>query len=444
MKRILMSVNGPLVACFLVIAAATLNARPLKACPFCLAPLQTWSEVVRDADVVCLAKLISADAGEDGAAASAVLQVTKSHKGSQFAVGQTIHVKQYVYGKPGDLFLMTGQRKAPESRRLVETFATDADGNAVAGGGPCRFPTKKDLQQKPAIRQVAATDADRTDVESEAKKVLTWNYIEATSNTVYDYIVSAPKMDADDRLTYFLPFLEHAESQIAADAWGEFANADYETICKVRTKFDSDKLRQWITQADTSPERLGLYGMMLGLCGNQDDAAFLRRQILSGSSDELRFGIEGLMGGLLLITKERGLEFLEQQLITRSDVTGAESLAVIQALQFAWTYEPDLIAKDRLRSALHPYLEKSSVRELVIRNMARWNDWSGLEKLPPLFEVAAADRDSGTQRAIIGYLLTCRKSESAEPSLQQRADSVLEEIRSAEPRLVRMMERDIR
>ncbi|MCR9197838.1 MAG: hypothetical protein NXI04_04305 [Planctomycetaceae bacterium] len=443
MKRILMWVGCTLAICFLVAGTTTLHA-----CPFCLAPLQTWSEVVRDADVVCLAKLISADAGEDGGTASAVLQVTKSHKGRQFAGGQTIHVKQYVYGKPGDLFLMTGQLKVPESRTLVETFATDADGNAVAGSetdrGQGPIPTKDDARQKPTIRQVSATDSERTDVESAARKVLTWNHIEATSDTVYDYIVSAPKMDVDDRLTYFVPFLEHAEPQIAADAWGEFANADYEIICKLRTEFDSQKLRQWITQADTSPERLGLYGMMLGLCGNQDDAAFLRRQILNGSSDELRFGIEGLMGGLLLITKEQGLAFLEQQLITRSDVTGAESLAVIQALQFAWTYEPDLIAKDRLRSALHPYLQKSSVRELVIRNMARWNDWSGLEKLPPLFEVAAADRDSGTQRAIIGYLLTCRKNESAEESLQQRADSVLEEIRTAEPRLVRMMERDMR
>lgn len=434
MKRILMW-----LACVVIAGTTTLNA-----CPFCLAPLQTWSEVVHDADVVCLARLVSADPGKSGGQPSAVLQVTKSHKGDQFQVGQTVHVRQFVYGKPGDLFLMTGQWRAAETRQLVETFATDEDGNAIQEG---------------PIRQVSATDTpksdtpepdtpkshpSKTDDRSTLPKVMTWNYVEATSDQVYDYIVSAPDLDAKNRLSYFLTFLEHKESQIAADAWGEFANSDYKSICRHRGEFDRTKLRHWITQADTSPERLGLYGMMLGLCGNADDAAFLRKQILSGSSDELRFGIEGLMGGLLLITKDEGLEFLRTQLITRADVTGVESLAVIQALQFAWTYEPDLIAKDKLQRALHPYLEKSSVRELVIRNMARWNDWSGLEKLPPLFAAAAVDKDSGTQRAIIGYLLTCRKSESAAPQQRQRASLLIEEIRTTEPRLVRMMERDIR
>lgn len=413
---------------------------PASACPFCLAPLQTWSEIVSEADAVCQARLVSSHAGDDDRQPWAVLEFTSVHKGERFKAGEQIRLEQYVYGKPGDLFLMTGRLQVPSDQKLVETFATDADGKPVAPG-------------KGAVQQVSATTdaggdnranpADNRTTDAAATRVMQWDYVEAMSEQTCRYILEAPALDAANRLTYFLRFLEHTESGIASDAWGEFANADYTTICKVRSEFDAAALREWIVRKDTSPERLGLYGMMLGLCGDAADAAFLRQQILGGSTDELRFGVEGLMGGLLLIAPEEGLAFLEEQLILRADLGGAESLAVVQALQFVWTYEPDLISKDRLRAALHPMLDKASVREIVIRNMSRWNDWSAVSQLAELYD-DAADNDPGTVRAIVGFLLTCRKAATADEASRQQAERLLKTIEAAQPRIVRMMKMQIR
>lgn len=404
------------LTCGLLIAGTS----TLDACPFCLAPLQTWSEIIDEADVVCLAKLISVDEGSDQRNPHAMLEVTRIHKGTRFHRTDRIRVERYLSGKPGALFLMTGRMQEDLSGGLVETFATDADGNTVTESKP-----------DSPIRKVAATDADTSN--NSLQLVFQWNDIEATTTDRYNYMTSAPSPKSDDRLLYFLPFLEHADTSIASDAWGEFANADYQTIRAIRSEFPPEKLRKWIGQSNTSPERLGLYGMMLGLCGDTDDAAFLRKHIIIGSTDELRYGIEGLMAGLMLIRGEEGLSFIESQVI-QTDVEGRQIFAVMQALKFVWSYESDLISKDRLRAALHPLLKHESVRELAIRDLSRWEDWSAISKLETVYE-EAIHNDRSTVVTITRFLMSCEKSASANETQKKDARELLDRILAAQPDL---------
>ena len=398
------------------------------ACPFCLAPMQTWSEMVAESEVVCLAKLVTVTEGSRTETAYSVLEVSSIHKGKQLLTESTVRIEDHLYGKPGDLFLLKGSMQAPAGTKLVETFATDADGAALNGRSP--------------IQKVSAT-TDTTD--SAEVKSLEWDFMERVSKESYSYVTEAPSPDspASERLTYFLPFLEHSDPLIAADAWGEFANSAYEDITAMRSQLPRKKLRGWISQADTSPERLGLYGMMLGLCGNKSDAVFLKRQIGQPSADEIRFGVEGLMGGLLLLTGEDGLKFLEETRLQASGVSDMESLATVQALQFVWTYEPELFAKDRLRKSLHPTLQNSALREIVIRDLARWNDWTITPQLAEIYQANTED-DPGSLRAIVGYLLTCCKSDVASETQIADAAELLEQIRETDPKVVKMVERTLR
>lgn len=386
--------------------------------------MQTWSEMVAESEVVCLAKLISVSEATATKPAHSIVEVTSIHKGKKQLTETRIRVDEHIYGKPGDQFLLKGNMQDSSPVKLLQTFATDSDGQL--------------LDRDSGIQTVSAT-------KPATSRSLEWDYIEKVTPDSYRYITEtpAPETAATDKLTYFLPFLEHSDPLIAADAWGEFANSAYENIVAIRTQLPREKLRVWIAKEDTSPERLGLYGMMLGLCGDKSDAEFLRKQIGQGNSDEIRFGIEGLMGGLLLLTGEEGLEFLEKTRLRNSNTSALESLATVHALQFIWTYESNLIPKNKLRTALHPMLNNDSVREIVIRDLARWNDWSLVNQLERLYQTNQQD-DPGSTRAIVGYLITCQKSTAASAEQIDQAKEVLDRIRKEQPRVVRMVEGSLR
>lgn len=400
------------------------------ACPFCLAPMQTWSEMVAESDVVCLAKLLSVSDGTSADSSFSMLEITSIHKGKELLGRKQIRIDEHFYGKPGDLFLLKGSMQDSSPVKLVETFATDSDGKQLT--------TESKTQPESKIQTVSATKPAMT-------SSLKWDFIEKVSEASYRYITEAPAPDADPikKLTYFLAFLEHSDPLIAADAWGEFANSKYEDIVAIRSQLPREKLRTWIAQKDTSPERLGLFGMLLGLCGNDNDAEFLRQQINQGSGDDIRFGVEGLMGGLLLLSGEDGLQFIEESRMQNPEASALESLAIVHALQFVWTYESELIPKERLRKSLHPMLANEAVREIAITDLSRWNDWSLVSKLEQIYTTSHED-DPGSTRAIVGYLTTCQKSDAATAEQVAQAAALLDRIRQEQPRLVRMVETSLR
>ena len=415
----------------LTIAVLTLTvfSSAVSACPFCLAPMQTWAEMIAEAEVVVLAKLLVTHEGSQTEKPYALLEIVEIHKGHDVRpAGKRVRMNEYLYGQAGDLFLLRGGLRDVATPKIIETFATD------------------ELESSPpAIRKVSATDTQDSVVSPATSMTFTWDRADRVSIASYRYVTEAPdpKNEARERLKYFLPFLETEDALVAADSWGEFANASYEDIVANGKLFPADKLRTWIADEQTSPERLGLYGMMLGLCGSARDAAFLRQQIGLPTSEEIRFGIEGLMGGLLLLTGEDGLTFLEDSRLKNATASQFDCFAVVQALQFVWAYEPDLMEKQRLRSALYPMLDRAGLREIAIRDLARWQDWNTAPLLTKVYEDSRAD-DPGTTQAIVGFLFVCLKSGQKDDPNVAAATGLLDKIRTENGRLVRSMERDFR
>ena len=400
-------------------------------CPLCLAPTQTWAELVAEADVVVLARLLSFDKGSDSRKPSAQFRVVSVHNGEELIPGRDLHMDEYVYGKPGETFLLRAERMDPTSLKLIETFATET-GQAPDG------KLRKTADSDAAVRNVSVT-------EKEAGKAdLQWDAPEPVTSAAYRYVVQspAPDMDPAERLKYFLRFLEHTDPFIAGDAWGEFAKAEYEVINGLSHLFSSQKLRGWIVASEMNPERLNLYGLMLGMCGGDSDAVFLKQQI-GPASDDLRFGVEGLMGGLMILDGEKGLRFVEETRLEKPGVDDFEVYAAVQAVHFAWNHEAKRLGRQRIRNALHLTLQNESIREIAIRDLARWEDWTLISKLPSVYAACRTD-DPRTTQAIIGYIVRYQKShaDSAAEGVAT-AMKLLDRIRSDSPGLVRTVERQL-
>jgi len=350
-----------LALCAAVVVCGLIGGLTLvQACPFCSAPTQTLSEQLSGAQAAVLVQWVSGkeanrDEGFVGETEYQIVQLVRdeSHTLKKDA---RILLDRYRVAKPGDLFLLFG---------------------------------------------------------TQINERIEWSSPLEVSEASFNYVVQAPSKESPvtQRLGYYLKFLEYPDPLVADDAYAEFSNAPYGDIVQLASQMPREKLRQWLHSAETKPTRLGLYGLMLGLCGNSEDAAFLKGKVLE-QTDGFRLGIDGVMGGYLLLTGKDGLNVLEQEKLKNTKAPFSETFAAMQSLRFMWEYAPGRIPPDDLRSAMRLLLERPNLADLVIVDLARWSDWSIMNQLMAMYQDPNYQVPS-IKRAIVRFMLIAEKNPAA-------------------------------
>ncbi|MCA9072202.1 MAG: hypothetical protein KDA84_24920, partial [Planctomycetaceae bacterium] len=282
--------------------------------------------------------------------------------------------------------------------------------------------------------------------------VLLWDAPKPISEIGYQYLKQAPAPESPkrQRLQYFVRFLEYPDPLLSNDAYYEFAGADYQDLMLIKDSFSREKLRKWIDDPKTLASRLGLYGLMLGLCGNESDAELLKEKILD-DADKTRLGIDGIMGGYLLITGDQGMDLLEEAKVKNPKAPLADVHATMAAFRFLWDFGEGVIPKARLRSAVRQLLDRSEVADLAIADLARWQDWSVQDRLMALYKKGDPSNPLGEiaiRRAVIRYMIasTLDQPQSDDPSAPlpshvTKGKEHLETLRKLDPKTVAQCER---
>ena len=385
------------VAASLILAIAAGSA---LACPFCSAPSLTLTEQVGQADAVILTQWTAAEEGDEkqpGSTTVEVVEIVKAPEGT-VAKGDRITLAGYREGKSGDLFFLTGTK-----------------GTTIEWGSP-----------------LEVTEAS------------------------YQYIVQAPSKETptQKRLEYFVRFLEYPDELVAADAYGEFANAPYEDITPLADRLPAKELRTWVSDPETTPTRLGLYGLLLGLCGTKEDAEIMKEKITEPTQD-FRLGIDGVISGYLMLAGEEGLDVIDETKLANENAAFSETYAAMSALRFMWQYSTR-IPKDRLRESMRILLDRPELADLVIADLARWEDWSVQERLMTLYGAEGYNIPS-IKRSIVRYMLASAKQgkrppgtpkQEAQPAADEpkpehsiQALAHLEQLREKDPKTVKEAER---
>jgi hypothetical protein len=278
----------------------------------------------------------------------------------------------------------------------------------------------------------------------------------------FEYMRNSPgtKVPAVKRLGYYLPYLENPDRMIGDDAFAEFANAAYSDVVQLTEQMPREKLRTWLKSSATPSGHVALYGMMLGLCGKEDDAKLLEQRILDKGED-FRLGIDGIMGGYLLLAGEKGLVMLEDQKLKDKSAPFSETYAAMQALRFMWQHGNNRIAIDRLRQSMRILLDRPELADLVIADLARMKDWSVQDQLMSMYEQDQYNIPS-IKRSIVRFMLAAakdtgaKKDETAEgtgnsgaseaPAVQvpahvTHAEKCLEELEQRDPKTVKEAKR---
>jgi hypothetical protein len=346
------------IAVSFVVSAAAASA---AACPFCTQLEPTLAARRDAAAIVAVGEILQQDRQ------TTTVLVHQPLKGAdQLAGRKSLRLSATVGLRPGSLVLLFGDASAAET----------ATGKKIADGNP------------PLTRFTPV----------------------AVSETSLAYFAAAPALrkPAQERLPYFVRFLEHPDPLLAEDAYLEFGHASFDEVRSVADRLPMPKLRDWLADARVAPTHKGFYGLALALAASADDrrdnVEFLRKAILEPASD-FRAGFDGVLGGFLLLSGEPGLALVEERYLVNPRAADGDLRHALTALRFYREYGRDISA-ERLAEAWRKVLTRPEFAEPAVNELARLHDWPAADQIAGLY-TNESYTSPALRRAVVGYLSTC-------------------------------------
>ena len=227
---------------------------------------------------------------------------------------------------------------------------------------------------------------------------------------------------------FFQEYLEDADEMLARDAYDEFAKIPYKGVVALKDKMHRDRLLDWIQDLEIPASRRRLYFTMLGVCGIPEDAQLLEKMIRSDDR-KMKAGLDAMIACYLILRGPEGLLLVEDLFLTNEQAEYADTYAAIMAIRFHGT-ETQVIEKPRLVQALRHMLRRPELADLVIPDLARWEDWEVMPQLVELFR-QADEKSSWVRVPVINYLRVCPLPE---------AKRQIEELAKIDPEAVKRAE----
>lgn len=339
---------------FLAAASFTLAAAVAVACPFCSAVSQTLRQEMQAMDAVAIATAVHGDISRNQESGEVTMKIDKVLKGQDLiTAGQEVRAIYY-----GDV---------AKGRRFM-----------ISGVDP------------PALQ---------------------WSCLPLTerSEAYVQKVTEIADQDALTRLRFYHQYLNDEEQMLSRDAYDEFAITPYEVVQQLAPDMNHDQLVEWISDPETPTDRQRLYLTMLGVCGSKDDVPMLETMLRS-TQKSTRGGLDALIACYLTLAGESGIPLIDELFLANRQAPYADTYAAIMAIRFHGT-EGDVIPRSALVSSLHHVLDRKDLADLVIPDLARWGDWSQIDRLVELF--ANADEDNNWVRVpVVNYLRACPKPEA--------------------------------
>ncbi len=330
----------------------------LAACPFCSAVTMTLSEEIKQADAAIIARLVKIP--KPLASDPTQGQVPAAEAKAEFEVVDVL--------------------KGPSTLKPKSTVTVMYFG------------------QEPVGTEFLIIGTDPKD--------LAWGTPTALSKAAREYVARLPKLpeSGPERLMFFQQYFENSDSLLASDSYDEFAKTPYADVEKIGDRMPHDKLVGWIKNPDTSTSRRRLYLTMLGVCGTKADVPVME-QMIRNEDRQVRAALDALIACYLNLTHGEGMPLVEDLFLKNNKAEYTDTYAAIMALRFHGQ-ETNVVPKARLTEAMRYMLDRPQLADLVIPDLARWQDWSVMDRLVKLFK--NADDDSIWVRVpVINYLRAC-------------------------------------
>lgn len=344
-----------------LLLVALVGGRRAEACPFCSASSQTLSEEITAMDAVVIAQLeVPPPAPKAGTASDEVPK-------GKFKIIEIIKGQSLLTKKPMIETVYFGDAK--KGKKFL-----------ITGVGP------ENLQ---------------------------WSTPLGITEQAQEYIQKLGKIakSGSERLEFFQKYLEDKDDLLARDSYDEFAKSPYEAVTALKPKMNHDQLISWIKDSNVPTSRRRLYFTMLGVCGTKDDVKLLEAYVKSNDRKE-KAGLDALIACYLMLKGADGVSLVEDLYLKNKTAEYADTYAAIMALRFHGN-DVHVIDRGRLVQALRHMLDRPNLADLVIPDLAKWEDWASMEKLVKLFK-EADEKTSWVKVPVVNYLRVCPLPEAKE------------------------------
>jgi hypothetical protein len=236
-----------------------------------------------------------------------------------------------------------------------------------------------------------------------------------------EYARKVMKLDPKDQtanLLFFFRYLDNADTEIARDAFLEFAKATDQEIAQVARRLDAAKLRGWLKARETAPERLSVYALLLGACGGDDDARFLKT-MLDEAGERTVNAYDGFLAGYIHLRPREGWD-LAYSLLRDSRKPMLIRLAVSRTLSYFHGAQPKESA-DNVLKCLEAMIVQGELADIAIEDMRRWGifDRTRIRDILGLYGKKGFDAPLMKQ-TIVRYALCCKDDAAARAFVAER------------------------
>jgi hypothetical protein len=244
----------------------------------------------------------------------------------------------------------------------------------------------------------------------------------AATPALVDYFQGLLTIDLKDRvklLRYCFDYLDHPDREITVDAYQEFVRSADAEIRQVAKHLSGTRLRRWLQDPRTPPERRNLYGFLLGNCGGDLDADLLRDLLKNRSANEDPTRREGILKGYVLLKPQEGWAHVRGLLAPSGSFW--VRLAGFRTIQFLDSTRPGVVPKKTLLAGLQVLLDQGDIADLAIEFLRQQRCWDLTGQVLPLF-TRPSHNTPLMRRAIVRYALQCPGPQAREFVAMVRRD----------------------
>ena len=176
------------------------------------------------------------------------------------------------------------------------------------------------------------------------------------------------------RVAFFAPDFESDDALVAQAAYEEVAVAPYAIMRTLKPVLDAGKLRRWLAAPDLAPRR-PLYTLLLGVAGDDNDAAALQGQLTGPSSGVGLATHSALFAAYLEIRGGTGLAWVEQQFLRDPGRSDQDLQAALLAMSVHGN-EGARVSRERVVQAYAAFIRHNPARAgLVASDLGNWERW---------------------------------------------------------------------
>src|SRR5579884_1059376 len=249
-----------------------------------------------------------------------------------------------------------------------------------------------------------------------------------------EYVRQVLKLDPKDQtgnLLFFFRHLDNPDLEIARDAFLEFAKATDQEIARVASRLDAAKLRSWLKARETPAERLSVYALLLGACGGEDDARFLK-SMLDEANERTVNAYDGYLAGYIHLRPREGWE-LAHSLLRDGRKPMLIRLAVARTLSYFHGAQPKESAAE-VQKGLDAMITEGELADIAIEDMRRWGIHDRTSDILGLYGKKGFDAPL-MKRTIVRYALSCKDDPAARSFVELRRREDAELVKGVEEEL---------